>query len=831
MSARRPVSERLYAGLTLLYPAPFRAEYGGEMARAFGEWRRSEARGGVRFWGAVARDLARSVPAEWRAELRGRRSAGDPHPPPYRAAALAGLAVLTLYVLTLAPTVAFWDAGEYITVAHLLAIPHPPGSPLFVLLAKGWELLLAPLGLPVAVRINLLSAALSAGSHALWFLVVDRSLAGWAPDRFARRLAAGAAVVVSATAFTVWNQSDVAEKVYSVSFLTVALVSWILLRWRDRGRGPELLAAAAFVVALSSTNHPMGVLVAPAALLFVLLVERRVLARGRFWALALPLCAVALSVQLFLPLRAAQRPIIAEGDPRCESLAGAAASVYSQGRAGCAALSAVLTRDQYQKPSIALDPNDPSRPRGGELVRAQLANYLQYFNWQWARSLGGYDPLVGGARAAVTLAFLLLGVAGFRAHRRGDPAGAAYLGALFVTLSLGLVAYLNFRYGYSIARERVPDPSMHEVRERDYFFLIGFSVWGLWAGMGVVALWRRVSEALAERGPRPRLAAAPVLALALLPLALNWQWATRAGDHAARDWAYNLLMSVEPYGVLLTNGDNDTFPLWYLQEVEGVRKDVTVIVSSYLNTPWYVRQIRDLTRPCPPGVDPGAEPSRIVCQRPFQPGEIPAPLVAAGWTEGVEPPRDSILPITDAEIDRIAGEYVVTPEPLLLRAGGLEARVEAGTRLLPAELFVATLLRETMGERPIHLMPGSPSAIALGLYEHTVRQGLVWKLREGGEVEGGGSAVVPLPEGFFAPMGGAAIDLALTDTLLWDVYLRRGRLLDDDAPWVDAATGNVIDQYALSHYAAAQGHALREDEPAVARHMERARWWERVLGG
>jgi hypothetical protein len=60
-----------------------------------------------------------------------------------------------------------------------------------------------------------------------------------------------------------------------------------------------------------------------------------------------------------------------------------------------------------------------------------------------------------------------------------------------------------------------------------------------------------------------------VLALALIPLVLNWSYASPRGDYAARDWAYNLLQSVEPYGVLFTNGDNDTFPLWYLQEVEG----------------------------------------------------------------------------------------------------------------------------------------------------------------------------------------------------------------------------------------------------------------------
>src|SRR3970282_2660576 len=113
-------------------------------------------------------------------------------------------------------------------------------------------------------------------------------------------------------------------------------------------------------------------------------------------------------------------------------------------------------------------------------------------------------------------------------------------------------------------------------------------------------------------------------------------WASRTKDFAARDWAYNLLNSVEPYGVLITNGDNDTFPLWYLQEVEGLRRDVQVIVMSYLNTGWYVRQIRDLIDPCGPGEDPTQDPTRIVCQRPYDVEEGPG--IYRTRTLSVDPP-------------------------------------------------------------------------------------------------------------------------------------------------------------------------------------------------
>ncbi|MDQ3557249.1 MAG: DUF2723 domain-containing protein, partial [Gemmatimonadota bacterium] len=127
--------------------------------------------------------------------------------PPYLYAALAGTLVFALYALTLAPTTAFWDTSEYIATAHILGIPHPPGNPLFVLLARAWELLLAPTGLSVAVRVNLFSALMGAGSAALWFLVAHRILRFGGGGERAARVGAAAAALIAATAFTTWNQS------------------------------------------------------------------------------------------------------------------------------------------------------------------------------------------------------------------------------------------------------------------------------------------------------------------------------------------------------------------------------------------------------------------------------------------------------------------------------------------------------------------------------------------------------------------------------------------------------------------------------------------------
>src|SRR5690606_29822872 len=267
------------------------------------------------------------------------------------------------------------------------------------------------------------------------------------------------------------------------------------------------------------------------------------------------------------------------------SLPAAGISIYTNGAVrGCPALSDALTRAQYPPRSVVRDPNDLSRPRGAALIASQLVNYAQYLDWQWARSVAGKSPLFGGVRPMITLLVLALVVLGARLHWRQDRDAALMHGAALLILSIGLVLYLNFKWGYAIAREQFPDPSMHEVRERDYFYLIGFSLWGAWAGLGIAGLWQAART-------RVHLAAAPVLGLALVPLALNWNWASRADDWTARDWAYNVLMSVEPYGVLVTNGDNDSFPLWYLQHVEHVREDVAIVLSPYLGLPHYARQV------------------------------------------------------------------------------------------------------------------------------------------------------------------------------------------------------------------------------------------------
>ncbi|HUH13828.1 MAG TPA: hypothetical protein VMK65_11990, partial [Longimicrobiales bacterium] len=449
----------------------------------------------------------------------------------------------------------------------------------------------------------------------------------------------------------------------------------------------------------------------------------------------------------------------------------------------------------------------------------------------------------GGVRPLFTLLFGGLGLYGAVTHYRRDRISWVYVATLFAVLSAGLVFYLNFKYGYSWRRDLFPNMEMHEVRERDYFFIVSFSIWGLWSGLGLAALWQALSERLRTRIASPRRALAvssPVLALALIPLAVNWTWADRSDDYAARDWAYNLLMSVEPYSVLITNGDNDTFPLWYLQEVEGIRRDVQVIVMSYLNTPWYVKQIKQLTAPCPPEIpDPEeVDETRIICQRRYDPEraagfyaadvvptDAPGQPGVADAPPGRRAPRKSIIQLTEEQIDQVARSgYFALPADQRLQAGNIQTTLARGTIMLPADVFLTSIVMNALDDRPIYFATTTQAYEELNLRPYLLRQGVAYRLMDGTVEEDLAEGIVAMPREM-APVTGAHIDLPRTDSLLTEVFVHRGGIPEEWGHWVDAATQGIPYYYAYTHLAAAQAHAILGNQEKVQQHQERGQAW------
>jgi hypothetical protein len=729
-------------------------------------------------------------------------------------AAGTGLLVWLLYVVTLAPTTGFWDTSEYIATAYIVGLPHPPGNPLFVLVGRVWILLLEWTGLSIAARINLLSATLSAGTAFLWFLTVVRIWAHFTEDRRQLLITGFVAVLVSATAYTVWAQSNMNEKVYTLSLFVVALVSYLAMLWEDETdnpRGDRLLVLIAFLLGLGAANHTMSVLPLPALGVFVLWHSWRTLLRWKLVTVALVFLGLGYSVQiLFVPIRSAQNPIIDEADPQCESVIEAVTpGFYTDARGKrhlavrCDALASSLVREQYGKPSALTERQAP--------ITAQYANFWQYFDWQWAYGLGRT------ARPLFTMLFLFFGMVGLWQHWRGDRDSFVYFSVLTFTVTLALVFYLNFRYGYSLYNDLIPNTDLHEVRERDYFYVIGFNVWGLYAGLGLVTLWRQLAEGRGGDDRSPRYAqASPVLLVALVPLLLNWSAVDRKGDYSARDWAWNLLQSAEPYAVLFTNGDNDTFPLWYLQEVEGIRRDVTVIVHSYLGTTWYPKQIRELTTPCPAGVDPLETETVVVCQRPF---DMEA---AVGPYRGMEitPPTRSVIALTDEQIEALPPGYIMPTDTTLAVSDWVTADVREGELITFPDILVLHIVQQAMGDRPVYFAATAPPVYGRWrLQPHLLRQGMAHKVVHG-LLESAGDTVF---------VGGQLdipwVDRQRTQELLWDVF-QVDYLLDWDT-WPEPSTRSSIPaQYYLAYMALTVAHELREDPDEADRAFARA---ERLL--
>jgi hypothetical protein len=193
-------------------------------------------------------------------------SSRNGYKPSYLPATIAGTLVFALYLMTLAPSVAMWDTGEYMAATKVLGLPHPPGNPFFMLLGHAFATL--PIPVSYGARINILAALSSAGAAGFWFLITERIVARWIGEKWQRIVVASLATLIGATAFTVWNQSVVNEKVYTVSLLFFTIVSWLMIEWMEDPDAPgadRILILVAFLLGLGYSNHPAGFLPLPAA--------------------------------------------------------------------------------------------------------------------------------------------------------------------------------------------------------------------------------------------------------------------------------------------------------------------------------------------------------------------------------------------------------------------------------------------------------------------------------------------------------------------------------------------------------------------------------------
>ncbi|HEY9082839.1 MAG TPA: DUF2723 domain-containing protein [Vicingaceae bacterium] len=173
---------------------------------------------------------------------------------------------------------------------------------------------------------------------------------------------------------------------------------------------------------------------------------------------------------------------------------------------------------------------------------------------------------------------LILGIIGLIYQFIKDPKDWLILALLFFFTGLAINFYTN--------------PPSPQPRERDYAYVGSFYVFAIWIALGVYALYEILGKKIQRLASAGLVTTVCLLAVPVLMANQNWDDHDRSKRYTARDFAKNYLSSCAPNAILFTNGDNDTFPLWYVQDVEGFRTDVRVVNLSLLNTDWYIEQMR-----------------------------------------------------------------------------------------------------------------------------------------------------------------------------------------------------------------------------------------------
>jgi len=449
-------------------------------------------------------------------------------------AALLGLAALALYVRTLAPGVLGGDSGEFQFAAYLGGIAHPTGYPLYLMLGWLWTHAL-PWG-DVAWRMNLFSALWGGVAVGLTYLLAERLLRDTAPTlpTVARCLAAAVAALAFGCSETFWSQAVVAE-IYTLHAAFVAGVLWLLLWWQGGiggTGGAGRLMVVALVYGLSLTHHRTMLLLAPAALFFIWLTWRAAGRKSpRSCLLPLASCFLPLLLYLYIPLRAPHTPYLT-----VPLGAGRALQLYDHSLRGF--VDFVLGRvfaGALLSPTAAW----AGLPLAGELM-------LRQFGWA-----GIILSLIGLARLIIGQRWRLLALT-----------------------ALGFLALVAFNLFYGIGDIHV-------------LFIVPALILACWMGIGVGAVAEavRAGRRSQDAGRKPQVAITGLMPLMVallslcLPVALllhNFPLVDRSGDTFERErWEAILAAPPTAQAILVSNDRDEMMVLWYMQQVEGVRPDLT----------------------------------------------------------------------------------------------------------------------------------------------------------------------------------------------------------------------------------------------------------------
>lgn len=564
------------------------------------------------------------------------------------------LASFLTYLSTMAITTSFWDCGEFIACSYILGVPHPPGAPLYILVGRIFSML--PTSADIGFRVNIMSPIISGITAMLTYLIIVRLLMIWKgqPQTWTKtdRISMYASGIIGALAFAFsdsqWFNSVEAE-VYAGSMFFTAIVIWLILKWMDHADSPQAdryVLIIFYIMGLAIGVHLLNLLALPpiAMIMYARLhkSEKKDDRFNEFLMMSLAAGAAFIIVMLInsgITIGSLNIGLV-KGIPSILSnfgfgtlaflvlaLVGLAFwSIKEKKRIASLAFSSlfllVLGYSTYSALYIrsglnpAIDENDPETPerlvkylnreqygdwsiteRRAPLWSYQIEKmYIRYFNWQFVGKGTTLDQ-EGRIVEVFTLRGLwglpfLIGLLGMLYHFQRDWRRAYPVFVLFIVTGFAIIVYLN---------QEDPQP-----RERDYAYTGSFFAFALWIGIGVSALIEMVKDFATAKNVRngrtastaPAGAALALSALAFIAVPVNmfrfnYHEHNRQGNYVAYDYSHNILESCEPNAIIFTNGDNDTFPLWFLQYVKNIRRDIRVVNLSLLNTDWYIKQLRD----------------------------------------------------------------------------------------------------------------------------------------------------------------------------------------------------------------------------------------------
>lgn len=453
-------------------------------------------------------------------------------------AVLAFTIPFALYMATLAPSVTFFDSGEFLTAIFSLGSAHSPGYPMFLMYAKPFTWL--PIG-NIAFRINMATAFSSSlaclGVYLLTvYLLRDEKVTDNVKfSTFAAKGAGLAAALAFGVTPRLWLQSN-HDKPYPLLAFIIAVIFYLLLRWREQFKNglerPAYVYACTFLAGMAMAVHQTVVLMLPAWALFIILADWRMITRIKELILTTAFALFGFCVQLYLPFRATRNPVLNWGDPK--------------------------TYEQFMW--HFLRKGYPSEPhaRNASLVWAQLKAFNVPHEFTW---LG------------VILAILAL----VSLWRRQRDLVIAYLIAV-ATFLLVIVGYFDTPFDLIFLTEE--------------FFTPLYLLTAVLIGIGLFQLLvfavknARLPEQLGA--PVYGLVAVMFFALPITLCATNYYENDQHNNYIAFDYATNSLRSLPQNAVMFTWGDSGAFPLWYLQGVERMREDLDLPHTPHLVFDWYL---------------------------------------------------------------------------------------------------------------------------------------------------------------------------------------------------------------------------------------------------